>query len=188
MAWTAVVSDELFPIADKLKEIGYDGVECLIGSPEAAAYQRFGAHARQTGLEVTSVFVVGKEENPISEQASVRARALDRIKWAIDRGTGSLYAGAIITALAAPGIVNALGYDVDGLGTFCFGVAFVFIGAVRAASGGGVGWQLWFGGLLMLLGGVNMITPEIGGLIVPLALLILGAVLVFGGAGRRTSP
>ena len=94
----------------------------------------------------------------------------------------------IITALAAPGIVNALGYDVDGLGTFCFGVAFVFIGAVRAASGGGVGWQLWFGGLLMLLGGVNMITPEIGGLIVPLALLILGAVLVFGGAGRRTSP
>lgn len=110
------------------------------------------------------------------------------VKWAIDRGTGSLYAGAIITALAAPGIVNALGYDVDGLGTFCFGVAFVFIGAVRAASGGGVGWQLWFGGLLMLLGGVNMITPEIGGLIVPLALLILGAVLVFGGAGRRTSP
>ena len=34
---------------------------------------------------MTSVFVVGKEENPISDQASVRARALDRIKWAIDR-------------------------------------------------------------------------------------------------------
>lgn len=85
LAWTAVVSDELFPIADKLKEIGYDGVECLIGSPDAAAYRRFGAHARQTGLEISSVFVVGKDENPISEQASVRAKALDRIKWAIDR-------------------------------------------------------------------------------------------------------
>ena len=29
------------------------------------------------------------------------------VKWAIDRGTGSLYAGAIITALAAPGVLNA---------------------------------------------------------------------------------
>ena len=28
------------------------------------------------------------------------------IKWAIDRGTGSLYAGAIITALAVPGLAQ----------------------------------------------------------------------------------
>ena len=110
------------------------------------------------------------------------------VKWAIDRGTGSLYAGAIITALAAPGVINAIGYDVDGLGTFCFGLAFLFIAAVRAASGGGWGWQAMFGGLLVLLGGVNMITPEIGGLIVPLALVVVGAVLIFGGGlGRRGS-
>ena len=35
------------------------------------------------------------------------------IKWAIDRGTGSLYAGAIITALAVPGLLNAAGIDND---------------------------------------------------------------------------
>jgi hypothetical protein len=108
------------------------------------------------------------------------------IKWAIDRGTGSLYAGAIVTALAAPGVINAAGFDVDGLGTFCFGVAFLFIAAVRAASGGGWGWQAWFGGLLALLGGVNMLTPEVGGLIVPIALLALGALLLFGGGRRGT--
>jgi hypothetical protein len=106
------------------------------------------------------------------------------IKWAIDRGTGSLYAGAIITALAAPGVINAAGFDVDGLGTFCFGVAFLFIAGVRVASGGGWGWQAIFGGLLVLLGGVNMLTPEVGGLLLPAALLGLGALLVFGG-GRR---
>lgn len=106
------------------------------------------------------------------------------IKWAVDRGTGSLYAGAIITALAAPGVINAAGFDVDGLGTFCFGVAFLFIAAVRAASGGGWGWQAIFGGLLALLGGVNMVQPDVGGLLVPIVLLGLGAVLVFGG-GRR---
>ena len=110
------------------------------------------------------------------------------VKWVIDRGTGSLYAGAIITALAAPGVINALGYDVDGLGTFCFGVAFLFIAAVRAASGGGWGWQAIIGGLLALLGGVNMLTPEIGGLIVPVALVAVGVVLIFGGGfGRRGS-
>ena len=110
------------------------------------------------------------------------------VKWAIDRGTGSLYAGAIITALAAPGVINALGYDVDGLGTFCFGLAFLFIAVVRAASGGGWGWQAIIGGLLALLGGVNMVTPEVGGLIVPLALVLVGVVLIFGGGfGRRGS-
>jgi hypothetical protein len=107
------------------------------------------------------------------------------IKWAIDRGTGSLYAGAIITALAAPGVINALGLDVDGLGTFCFGVAFLFIAVVRAASGGGWGWQAWFGGLLALVGFVNMTTPEIGGLLLPIVLLVAGAALLFGGGVAR---
>ena len=110
------------------------------------------------------------------------------VKWAIDRGTGSLYAGAIITALAAPGVINALGFDVDGLGTFCFGVAFLFIAAVRAVSGGGWGWQAIFGGLLALLGVVNMTTPDVGGLIVPVALVLVGVVLIFGGGfGRRSA-
>lgn len=110
------------------------------------------------------------------------------VKWAIDRGTGSLYAGAIITALAAPGVINALGFDVDGLGTFCFGVAFLFIAAVRAVSGGGWGWQAIFGGLLALLGLVNMTTPEVGGLVVPVALVLVGIVLIFGGGfGRRSA-
>ena len=59
LVWSAVVSDELFPVLDKLKEIGYDGVECLIGSPDEKAYQRFGDHAANLGLETTAVFVVG---------------------------------------------------------------------------------------------------------------------------------
>jgi D-psicose/D-tagatose/L-ribulose 3-epimerase len=85
LVWSAVVSDDLFPIIDRLKEIGYDGVECLIGSPDEKAYQRFGEHAHNIGLETTSVFVVGKDENPVDPSAAVRAKGLDRIKWGIDR-------------------------------------------------------------------------------------------------------
>lgn len=85
LVWSAAVSDDLFPILDKLKAIGYDGVECLIGSPDEKAYQRFGAHAADLGLETTTVFVVGKDENPVNPSAAIRAKSLERIKWAIDR-------------------------------------------------------------------------------------------------------
>jgi D-psicose/D-tagatose/L-ribulose 3-epimerase len=85
LVWSAVVSDELMPIADRLKKIGYDGVECFLGSPDKTPYQRFGDHAQNLGLETTCVFVLGKDENPISASAAVRAKGLDRIKWAIDR-------------------------------------------------------------------------------------------------------
>ncbi len=107
------------------------------------------------------------------------------VKWAMDRGTGSLYAGAIITALAAPGVLNAIGVQANGLRTFCLGLAFLAIAMVRFASGGGWGWQLWFGGLLALVGGVNMSTPGAGSLVVPAALVVLGALLVVSGVGGR---
>jgi hypothetical protein len=57
------------------------------------------------------------------------------VKWAVDRGAGSLYAGAIITALALPGLLNAAGIEANGLTTFFLGVAFLFIAAVRLATG-----------------------------------------------------
>ena len=76
LVWSAVVSDELMPIADRLKKIGYDGVECLISSLDKTAYQRFGDHALNLGLETTCVFILGKEENPISASAAVRAKGL----------------------------------------------------------------------------------------------------------------
>jgi hypothetical protein len=107
------------------------------------------------------------------------------VKWAIDRGTGSLYAGAIITALAVPGLLNAAGIDEDGLSTFSFGVAFLFIALVRASSGGGVGWQFWFGGLLALVGGANIAGASFAGLLLPIVLLALGAFLLLRGLSAR---
>ena len=102
------------------------------------------------------------------------------IRWAMTRGSGSLYAGAIITALAVPSALTDAGLSRNGLGTFCLGIAFLFIALVRATGGGGVGWQAWFGGLLALFGAVNLIQPEIGGLIIPIVLVVGGAVLVLG--------
>lgn len=84
LAWSAAVSDQLNPIIDRLKTIGYNGVEVLLGSPDTAAYKALGDFTKNIGLEVTTVFVLGAAENPISEDAAVRAKSLERIKWAID--------------------------------------------------------------------------------------------------------
>ncbi len=111
------------------------------------------------------------------------------IRWAVSRGTGSLYAGAMITALAAPGALSSAGLGHEGLGTLSLGLAFLFIAAVRWSSGGGLGWQAWFGGLLALIGGADVIQPEVGGLILPVGLVVLGVMLLLGGSfgpRRRT--
>jgi len=107
------------------------------------------------------------------------------VRWAFDRGTGSLYAGSIITALALPGLLNAAGVEANGLSTFFLGVAFLFIAVVRAVSGGGIGWQLWFGGLLALVGGVSIADGSLGGLILPALLIALGGVILLRGFGDR---
>ena len=73
-----------------------------------------------------------------------------------------------------------------GSGRSRFGIAFLFIAAVRAASGGGIGWQAWFGGLLAVTGLAGMITPDIGGLLLPALLVIVGVLLLMPrGALRR---
>jgi hypothetical protein len=109
------------------------------------------------------------------------------VKWAVDRGAGSLYAGSIITALALPGLLNAAGIEANGLTTFFLGVAFLFIAAVRLATGGGVGWQLWFGGLLSVIGGAQIANAPLGGYILPVILVALGLLLIVRGAGGSRS-
>src|SRR5690349_12918824 len=85
LAWTAEVSEKALPLADRLKQIGYDGLECFIGSPDVRGYKRFGNHAHELGLETTAVTVVDKDTNPVDSSSTVREKAVDRIKWVIDR-------------------------------------------------------------------------------------------------------
>ncbi len=85
LAWSAAVSDDLFPTIERLKKIGYDGIELYLGTEDPAAYQRMGAFTKELGLETTTVVTLGADTNPISESSQIRAQALDKIKWAVDR-------------------------------------------------------------------------------------------------------
>ncbi|NJD26779.1 MAG: hypothetical protein FIA92_00590 [Chloroflexi bacterium] len=104
------------------------------------------------------------------------------VLWLINRGTLSLYAGAFLTAAAIPGLLEGLGVIAGpGLGTLAFGVALVFIAVVRLAGGGGLGWQMLLGVILVALGGSQLALPDLAGLILPLLLVALGIVLVTRG-------
>jgi len=108
------------------------------------------------------------------------------VSWLVNRGMGSLYMGAIITALAAPDLLAAANVvSGAGVGTFCLGIAFLFIAAVRAASKGGFGWQAGLGLILLLIGLSSMAIPGFNDLIWPVVLLVLGGLLLIRASSKR---
>jgi D-psicose/D-tagatose/L-ribulose 3-epimerase len=85
LAWSAGMDESLFPIAERLKKIGYDGVELFIGDASSTNFKAFGDFSKNIGLETTAVMVLNKDENIISDNKKVRENGLARIKTAIDR-------------------------------------------------------------------------------------------------------
>jgi hypothetical protein len=113
------------------------------------------------------------------------------VSWLANRRTSALYVGAIITALTLPDVLAAARVidGGEGWGTLFLGIAFLAIAAIRAASRGGWGWQLVFGGLLVLTGSSTVARhvegfPAIGAYAWPLALIAIGVVLLLRGGMR----
>ena len=122
----------------------------------------------------------------LGDVALLAAGIASLVAWILRRGTVALYAGAFLTALAVPGSIEGLtGQDLGpGWGTLCFGIAFLFIAAVRSWRGGGFGWQALYGSILVLIGGSEIVKPDLAGVAWPLILVAVGLVLLFRGAGR----
>ena len=120
------------------------------GAPRVYAWEWGPDQARRPGLPWIGIFLLVfggllllQQLYPDSQSiGSVLVLAIGiafLVRWAFTRGTGSLYAGSIITALAVPGALTNAGLGREGLGTMSLGVAFLFIALVRATSGGAIG-------------------------------------------------
>ena len=122
----------------------------------------------------------------LGDVAVLAAGLASLVAWILRRSTIALYAGAFLTALALPGTIEALGQPLGpGWGTLFFGLAFLFIAAIRMSQGGGVGWQALYGGILVLIGGSEVIKPDVASLAWPLILVAIGLVLLFRGGRLR---
>lgn len=102
LLWTAFVDKEHFPLLEKIKNTGYDGVEIPLFDGDAEHYKKIKKELDNLGLGCTAVTVVNADTNPISPDASIRKAALDRIKWALDMTSvmgGDLLAGPYHSAL-----------------------------------------------------------------------------------------
>ena len=84
LVWSGGLPESFQPITEKLKVLGYDGIECFMEERDKASYKRFGDHLQSIGLEATCVLGVGPDDNPAGETKAIRAKALARLKEAID--------------------------------------------------------------------------------------------------------
>lgn len=84
LLWTTDVTPEHYPILDRLKSYGYDGVELPIFDMDLGKFASLGKKLDEIGLERTAVTVCTPDENPISESPTKRQAGLERLKRAID--------------------------------------------------------------------------------------------------------
>ena len=84
LLWTTHVTAEHFPILEKLKKTGFDGVEIPLFEGDAGHFKTVRKELDNLGLGCTTVTVVGEDANPISPDAGVRRKAVERLKWAIE--------------------------------------------------------------------------------------------------------
>jgi D-psicose/D-tagatose/L-ribulose 3-epimerase len=81
---SGLISTEHRPAFERLKSLGYDGVELPIfeGTPEH--YHAVGRILGDIGLDSTTCAIMTEAENPISPDPAVRAAAAKRLRWSID--------------------------------------------------------------------------------------------------------
>jgi len=85
LLWTTHVTEEHLPLLEKLKKIGYDGVEIPVFEGDVAHFETVGKVIKDNGLLCASVTVIPDEQhNPISADAKHREAAVEYLKWAID--------------------------------------------------------------------------------------------------------
>ena len=76
LLWSGEVTSEMLPTCEQLKTAGYDGVELPMFNLELD-YKSLGESLDSMGLSRTAVTIRGEEDNPISPDASVRAKGVE---------------------------------------------------------------------------------------------------------------
>lgn len=78
------IDEAHLPLCERIREIGYDGVEIPVFEGDAGHYERLGRQLDAIGLKRTIVTIVGEDSNPLSPDPTTRSKARERHRWAVD--------------------------------------------------------------------------------------------------------
>jgi D-psicose/D-tagatose/L-ribulose 3-epimerase len=84
LLWTGHLDESLLPVLEKLKAMGYDGVEVPMFELDEKFYAGWGTRLSDLGLRRTAVTVRTEADNPISPDEKVRAAGVAANKRALD--------------------------------------------------------------------------------------------------------
>ncbi len=84
LLWTTHVTEEHFPLLEKLKKAGFDGVEIPLFEGDVAHYKNVKMQLDNLGLGCTAVCVATPTANPISADAAVRKAAVTHLTQKLD--------------------------------------------------------------------------------------------------------
>jgi sugar phosphate isomerase/epimerase len=85
LLWTDdPTKEEYLPVFERLKKIGFDGVELPIFNLDPNRFAALGKRLDDLGLERTGVTVRTVADNPISADAAVRAKGVELSKRVLD--------------------------------------------------------------------------------------------------------
>ena len=83
--WSTCITSDHFPVIERLREIGYDGIEVFLAHDDDANYRELAGFCASIGMAANGCLGLGADCNPASTDASIRQAGLDAIKAAIDR-------------------------------------------------------------------------------------------------------
>ena len=84
LLWADDMRDEMIPLLEQIKQIGFDGIEVPLFDLNIEKWQSWAKRLDDLGLERTAVTVCNEEANPISQDPSVRSQGVDTLKKTLD--------------------------------------------------------------------------------------------------------
>ena len=78
LLWTDTLNDQMLPLLDELKEIGFDAVEIpCFDLDNLDNYKKWGKRFDELGLSCTGTAVRGPDDNPMSPDPAVRKKGVE---------------------------------------------------------------------------------------------------------------
>lgn len=84
MLWADDMGDDLLPVLESLRRMGYDGVEVPVFDLDPAKWTAWAKRLDDLGLERTANHVIAPEFDPVSPDPAVQRRAYEHMERVVD--------------------------------------------------------------------------------------------------------